>query len=497
MQQHVFGRAIGHHFAAAFTPLGAKVDQPVTGADHVEVVLDHHQRVARVHQLAQSTQQLGDVVKVQPGGGLVEHEQTAALRQGLAAGAVAARRLGQKTGQLEALRLAARERGHGLAELDVLQPDIDDGLQHAHHLAVVGKTLHRLAHREVKHVGHVHGHVAGDGDFQNLGPVALAVAIRAAQIDVAEELHLDMLEARAAAAWATPVATVEAELAGGVAALTRERRGGKQLANRVPGTDVAHRVGARRFANGRLVDKHHRAQLLGPEQAYVGTRRFGRLAKVAQQGRSEHVLHQRGLARARHAGDAHHALQRDFDRDVLEVVLGHAFKQQPWRVGRNHALEAHANLLAPAQVGTGEGVGTFERFGAAVKHDGAAALARARPHVEHAVGGEHHGRVVLYHHQGVAGIAQALHGDDDAVHVAWVQADAGFVEHKQGVDQRGAQRRGEVDALHFAATQGAALAVEREVANAHVAQVAQAGADFFEQQLEGFGFGFGGGGGLR
>ena len=86
---------------------------------------------------------------------------------------------------------------------------------------------------------------------------------------------------------------------------------------------------------------------------------------------------------------------------------------------------------------------------------------------------------MFHHHQGVACIAQALHGHDDAVHVARVQADAGFVQHKQGVDQRGAQGGGQVDALHFAAAECAALAVEREVADADFAQVFQAGGDFF------------------
>ncbi len=77
-----------------------------------------------------------------------------------------------------------------------------------------------------------------------------------------------------------------------------------------------------------------------------------------------------------------------------------------------------------------------------------------------------------------------VHGLGDALHVARVQADAGLVQHKQGVDQAGAQRGGQVDALHLAATQGAALPVEREVANAHVHQVLQARADLFVQQLQ-------------
>jgi len=135
----------------------------------------------------------------------------------------------------------------------------------------------------------------------------------------------------------------------------------------------------------------------------------------------------------------------------------------------------------------------LQGFGAAIKHNLAALLARAGAHVDHAVCCQHHRRVMLHHHQRVARIAQALHGHDDAVHVARVQADAGFVQYEQGVDQRGAQCCGQVDALDFAAAQGAALAVQGEVADADVAQVLQSGADFFEQELEGFGFGFRGG----
>ena len=54
--------------------------------------------------------------------------------------------------------------------------------------------------------------------------IAPAVAVGAAQVDVGEELHLDVLEARAAAGRAAAVAGVEAEHAGAVAALQRQRR---------------------------------------------------------------------------------------------------------------------------------------------------------------------------------------------------------------------------------------------------------------------------------
>ena len=303
-----------------------------------------------------------------------------------------------------------------------------------------------------------------------------------------------MLKARAATSGAAAIAAVEAELGGGVTALARHRGVGKNLADGVPGTDITHRVGARGFANRRLVDKHHIAQMIGAQQTVVGPRALGALAKVAQQGRRQDVLNQGGLARATHACDSHPALQGELDVQVLQVVLACAFQDEAWRAVAHQTLQTHAHLLAGAQIGTGQGVGLFQGIGRAVKHHLAAPLAWAWAHVHNAVGRQHHRRVVLDHHQGVACIPQAQHGLGDAVHVTRVQTDAGLVQHEQGVHQGGAQSRGQVDALHLAATQGAALTVQAQVANAHITQVFQAGADFFQQQMQGLLLGLGMGG---
>src|SRR5690606_14711247 len=92
--------------------------------------------------------------------------------------------------------------------------------------------------------------------------VALAVTVRTAQPHVGQELHLDMLEARAGAGRTAAVAGIEAESTGGVTPLLRLRQGGEQVADRVPGTDVADRVGTRTLADRRLVDHDHTAQLI-------------------------------------------------------------------------------------------------------------------------------------------------------------------------------------------------------------------------------------------
>jgi subtilase family serine protease len=53
-------------------PFGAHVDDPVGGLDDVEIVLDDDQRAAAVDELAEGGEELGDIVEVQAGGGLVE-----------------------------------------------------------------------------------------------------------------------------------------------------------------------------------------------------------------------------------------------------------------------------------------------------------------------------------------------------------------------------------------------------------------------------------------
>ena len=74
MRHHLRRRALAHQLAAGVAAFGAQVEDPVGGADDVEVVLDHHQRVPRLEQLAERAQELGDVVEVQPRGRLVEQE---------------------------------------------------------------------------------------------------------------------------------------------------------------------------------------------------------------------------------------------------------------------------------------------------------------------------------------------------------------------------------------------------------------------------------------
>ncbi len=72
------------------------------------------------------------------------------------------RRLDQMPRELQPLRLAARERGHRLAELEVFQADAGQRRerryhlvrQHRLHLRAIGKEGERFGHGQLEHVGH-------------------------------------------------------------------------------------------------------------------------------------------------------------------------------------------------------------------------------------------------------------------------------------------------------------------------------------------------------
>ena len=182
----LFGRALGDDVATAIAPLRPQVNQPIAGANHVQVVLNHDQAVPGLQQLAQRAHELGDVFKVQAGGRLVKQKQRAFAGQALARFGLGFGRFGQKTGEFEALRLAAGQGGHALAQLHIVQPHIHDGLQGADHLGILGEQLRGLGHGQRQHVGHIQQPPATlQAHLQHLGAVALAVAVGAAQVHVA------------------------------------------------------------------------------------------------------------------------------------------------------------------------------------------------------------------------------------------------------------------------------------------------------------------------
>ena len=237
-------RALENDAPARRSALGPEVDDPVGLGDHVQVVLDHDHRVARIHQPVQHADQLLHVGHVQADGRFVEHVERFTLRAGL----------GQFGNQLQALRLAARERRALLAQGQVAQADVLHQAQRAVRGGMRGEERRRLVHAHRQHFA--------DGLFapahrQRLRVEALAAAGLAGDLHVGQEGHFDLLDALALAVLAAPALGVEGEAARAPAAHARLGRVGEAAADRVPEADVGGRAGARRLADRRLVHFQH------------------------------------------------------------------------------------------------------------------------------------------------------------------------------------------------------------------------------------------------
>src|SRR6185312_6437678 len=325
--------------AAAVAALGAEVDHPVRRLDHFEIVLDHHHGVAGVGELVQHLQELGDVVKVQARGWLVEDIQRAA------GGA-----LTQLLGELDALRLAAGERRRLLADMDVVEADAVQERQHVAHARHRLEELERLFHRHVEHVG---DRLALEQYLERLAVVALALADVASDVDVGQEVHLDLDDAVALAGLAAAALDVEREAARLVAARLALGQGGEPFADRREGAGIGRRVGPRRAADRRLVDVDDLVDMLQAFDAVVRSRGQRGAVELARDRVVQRVDQERRLAAAGDAGDAGEQAERDLGGDVLEIVaagvddLELAVRIGPAALGDRHAELAGEIFAGP------------------------------------------------------------------------------------------------------------------------------------------------------
>ena len=90
----------------ANSPIRPQVHNPVRRLNHVEIVLDHHHRIALLDQAVEDLQEFAHVLKVQARGGLIQNIERLARRA-----------LGEFLGEFDPLRLAARKRCRLLAYL--------------------------------------------------------------------------------------------------------------------------------------------------------------------------------------------------------------------------------------------------------------------------------------------------------------------------------------------------------------------------------------------
>ncbi len=455
-------RSADDHLPSGVAAFRAEVDHVVGVLDDVEVVFDDQDRVAVVDELVEGVEQLPDVVEVKAGRRLVEDVERLV-------GVTPA----EMARQLDPLRLPAGERRGRLTERQVPEADVLEDLELVRDRRLPLEEVGRFVDGHLEDVGDV---LALVGDVEHLFLVAFAAAGLALEIEIGQKLHLDLHHALALALLAAPPRHVEAEEAGFVAVDLRRPRLTEELADAVERVGIGGGVRARRPPDRLLVDHLHRVDVaVAADGVVLADFPVAASPLQALQALVERLVGEGRLAGAAHARHAHDHAEGDVDVDVLEVVLpGVLDREDAFAVDRA-ALGGNVDLLPPAQVLPGERVVALEGFVVgALKRDAPAKRARARAQVDDLIGRLHRRGVVLDDENGVAEVAEALQNADEPVVVARVQADRRLVENVERSHERRAERCRQVDPLRLPAGERLRKAVEREVVEADVDEVAAA-----------------------
>ena len=218
----------------------------------------------------------------------------------------------QLFGQLDPLGLAAGEGGGALPELEIVQADV---VQRSGASAPVCGTLAKKASASrtsiCKHVGNG---LALVGHRQRLAVEAAPVAVAAGNPDIGQKVHLDAFLPMSLAGLTAPSLHVEAEAIGTIAARSRLRRTGKELANLVEDLDVGGGIRARRPSDWLLGDVDDVVAVLDTLDPVVRTGNgLGIMVGLGERG-IKSLRDQAALAAAADAGDAGH------ETDGIEAV---------------------------------------------------------------------------------------------------------------------------------------------------------------------------------
>ncbi len=166
----------------------------------------------------------------------------------------------------------------------------------------------RLACRQVEHLGDITPPV---GDFQNLGPVARAVAFRTADHYIRQELHVDREEPVSLAGVAPAFVDIEAEPAAVVVPQLGLVGCGERLADLVERLEIGRGVRTSRTQKRRLIEEHHVGKIAVGAHSVVRKSRHRLAGELLRQRREERLLDQRALARTTRAGDDTKNAQRE------------------------------------------------------------------------------------------------------------------------------------------------------------------------------------------
>lgn len=318
---------------------------------------------------------------------------------------------------------------------------------------------------------------------------AAALAGGAGDEDIREELHGNLLVAHAPAALTAATPGVKGESGGGEAGALGLFGGGKEFADGVVDVEIEEGGGAGGLAERGLVDQDHIGDLLEALDGFQLGRFLHGAAQMLEQGLVDDFVDEGAFARTAHAGNRHQAAEREGKIQVPQVVAGGPTDFEPRMVfsGARSAIFRKGNGFPAGEIRPGGGLLNLGKAGGRAGIEEAATLrAGTGAELENIFRGADDGLIVFNHEDGVAGLAEFAEKAEQAVGVAGMESDAGFIEDEEGSGEASAQATREVDPLKFSSGEGAGSAVECQVAQAHAEKKAKTFPDVFQRGLGGF-----------
>src|ERR1700693_5269202 len=200
--------------------------------------------------------------------------------------------LRQLRGQLDSLRLSARESCRRLSEVDVAEPNVEESLELLADARLVLEESKRIFHGLFEHVRDAE---TTETNLQSLAVVALSLADIAWNVDVGEKVHLDLYETISFARLAPSALHVERESSRPVAPDLRFGQLGEQLADGSEQSRVRGGIRARCPTDWALIDIDDFVEVLEPGDPRVRAGNHPGAIEVPRHGAVQDILDERGL----------------------------------------------------------------------------------------------------------------------------------------------------------------------------------------------------------
>lgn len=232
--------------------------------------------------------------------------------------------------------------------------------------------------------------------------VTRTLAYLAGHIHIRQEVHLDLQNTVALTGFAAAALDIKAETPRAVTAHFGILCLGEYRADIIEHTGISGRIGARRTANGLLVDTDdliHKFQPFYPIAfACAGTR----TVQLAGKRLIQNFVDEAGLAGAGNAGNANKLSQREFHVDIAQVIFPCTPYSKVIAVAGAAGLR-YGNAFAAGEIIAGDtALCLADVLHAASGYDLTAMHACARAYIHDIIRAAHGIFIMLHHNQGIA-----------------------------------------------------------------------------------------------